>query len=247
MNPPPANIPPLQPGNSSKPDGSEAVELAELYAAGALTPAEAADFERRMRAGEPSFVAAYASVISAMEALLEVEPVAAPASIRNALQARLIEEEREAAELWDDSSAADAQKLVADSVGAPSTGLTITRATTGRWHRTGVTGVRFRQLHASRKSNRRTIMLDMAPGSSLPDHEHAGDEEVFMISGDLTIAGTTLGPGDYIRIAAGAEHGVPRTTNGCTCIVVSAYIPFPLKSWLGFVWTLFLRPGKSKP
>ncbi len=95
----------------------------------------------------------------------------------------------------------------------------------------------MRTLLADRRGNRRTIMLEMAPGSSLPDHEHAGIEEVFMVSGDLAIAGTTLHAGDYIRIDEGAEHGVPVTPSGCVCIVISNYVPFPMKSMLGFVWT----------
>ena len=56
-----------------------------------------------------------------------------------------------------------------------------------------------------------------------------------MLSGDLDIAGRTLKPGDYIRIERGARHGVPVSRSGCTCLVISDYVPFPLSSWLGFV------------
>lgn len=62
-----------------------------------------------------------------------------------------------------------------------------------------------------------------------------------MVSGDLSIAGTTLRAGDYIRIQEGAEHGVPVTPSGCVCIVISNYVPFPMRSLLGFVWTAVKR------
>jgi anti-sigma factor ChrR (cupin superfamily) len=107
----------------------------------------------------------------------------------------------------------------------------------GRWKSTGLRGVRFRTLHADRRANRRTIVLKMDPGSELPDHDHAGVEEVYMVSGDLAVGDTVLGPGDYFRAAAGAKHGIPRTTSGCVCIVISDYVPFPAVSWVGFAWT----------
>ena len=78
----------------------------------------------------------------------------------------------------------------------------------------------------------------MDPGTELPDHDHAGMEEVYVISGDLSIGNEGLGAGDYFRIGAGAEHGTPRTMGGCMCIIVSEYVPYTVKSLPRFVWTV---------
>ena len=230
--------------------GKEAHGLAGLYVAGALMPREVAGIEHRLAARDPEIVAAFEAVKPALDALLNPDPVAPPPHLRQAVMSRLGEAEDEAL-LWSEAHEHDEEPELAGAGAAGfGTGIAIARAATGRWRRTGVPGVRYRPLHADRRANRRTIMLHMAPGSALPDHDHAGDEEVIMISGDLSIAGTALGPGDYIRVSPGARHGVPRTTNGCICIVVSSYVPFPLSSWPHFVWTalkgLFARPGERK-
>jgi putative transcriptional regulator len=215
---------------SPNPRDPDPAELAELYAAGALEPHEAAEFERRIAAGDGAYVAALGWVLGAMETLLRAGEVTPPARVRAVMAARVEAESAEAAAVW--GGAAHGHDEEAAGVG----GIVIARAATGRWRRTGLRGVRYQPLFADRRCNRRTLMLDMAPGTSLPDHGHAGDEEVIMISGDLSIAGTVLGPGDYIRIAAGAKHGVPRTVGGCVCVVVSGYVPFTLMSWPRMVW-----------
>ncbi len=225
-------------------------ELAALYAAGALSADEAAAFESRVRAGEEACVTALRNVTPAMESLLNsASEIAPPSRVLGGLMARI---DAEAADVPDaapsrlaPSEWAEAPEVQADAeplaAGATSegmaAGIAVFRASSAKWHRTGLPGVRMRTLFADRRANRRTIMLDMAPGSALPDHEHAGVEEVFLISGDLAIAGTTLHAGDYIKINEGAEHGVPVTPSGCVCIVISNYVPFPLTSMLGFVWS----------
>lgn len=221
-------------------------ELAELYAAGALTPAEAHDFESRVRSGEEAFVKALLEVKPAMERLLSIaDPVAPPAAVRASLIARLNTPETSSDE--DPFHHEDDEPEPVHAGGGA--GITILHAATGRWKRTGLPGVHYRSLLTDRKANRRTFMLRMDPGAQLPDHSHAGIEEVIMLSGDLDIAGKTLHAHDYIRIQRGARHGVPRTTGGCTCIVISDYVPFPMTSMLGFVWSalrsLFARTSKS--
>lgn len=216
-------------------------ELAELYSAGALTPAEAAAFETRVREGDAAFVTALEEVRPAMDSLLNaVEPAAPPANVRASLIARLGVGEATEPEEHDDNPFAheddEHDEQLAGTAQIGVSGVQILRAANARWKPTGLRGVRYRTLLADRKANRRTIMLNMAPGAELPDHSHAGIEEVYMISGDLSIAGQVLGANDYIRVQRGAEHGVPRTNKGCVCIVISDYVPFPMTSMAGFVW-----------
>lgn len=222
------------------PDDLTPNEVAELYAAGALTPGEARAFEERVRAGDGPYVAALREVQPAMERLLGMADAAdPPASVRASLLARLgkptAPSGEEAHEEWGGPDADPEEELL--TTGASTAGILISTAATGRWRRTGLPGVRYRTLMADRRANRRTILLDMAPGTALPDHSHAGVEEVFMIRGDLHIAGAVLREHDHIRIDPGAHHGVPRTEQGCLCIVISDYVPFPAASLLGFVWT----------
>lgn len=226
------------PGPGSSPaDRDRAAELAELYAAGALSPDERADFDRRIAAGDRDYIAAYRAVLPAIEALLDAPETPPPDRIRAAIDQRLAAEAAERSTLFtDDDRDHDHGRESVRQHPSSRGDIRIVRAASGRWRRTGVPGVRYQPLLADRRANRRTILLEMAPGSTLPEHGHAGIEEVIMLSGDLSIAGTVLNAGDYIQAHPGADHGMPRTENGCVCIVVSAYVPFPLASWPGFVW-----------
>lgn len=260
MNEGPAHLPPPNPDDA--PHGT--AELADLYAAGALSRDEAAAFEQRVAAGEPEYVAEFRRIQPVLDLLLggggEITP---PGCARRELARDMGVEgfgPREHIPFTPPSSLSpDARREALTGAGAAprpvpvagdrrlAAGIAVSRIGQGRWYPTGVRGVRFRHLHASRCENRRTIILQMDPGTELPEHGHTGTEEVTMLSGDLSIAGTVLGPGDYIRISPGAEHGVPRTTGGCICIITSGYQPFPVSSWLRMAWSVVtgLFRGKS--
>lgn len=232
-------------------------ELADLYAAGALLPHEAAAFEKHVAMGDAAYVGEYQRVKPVLEILLlSAGEVVPPPGLRERMAHDLGAEggtaespfrERKEERVSAGIIVGRAGTLREVDGGDKISGITITRAgSQGRWYPTGIRGVRFRQLHASRRENRRTIILEMDPGTELPDHGHTGTEEITMISGDLSIAGTTLGAGDYIRIAAGAEHGVPRTTGGCVCIITSGYQPFPVSSWIRMAWAAAVGLFKRK-
>ncbi|MEM1297919.1 MAG: cupin domain-containing protein [Pseudomonadota bacterium] len=62
----------------------------------------------------------------------------------------------------------------------------------------------------------------MAPGDVTVAHRHAGDEEFFVIEGDLTDHdGYEYGPGDLVWLRDGTEHN-SSTKNGCVLVV---YLP----------------------
>lgn len=59
----------------------------------------------------------------------------------------------------------------------------------------------------------------MAPGETTEAHIHNGDEEFFLIEGDLADHdGYEYRPGDIIWLRSGTEHN-STTKNGCTLIV----------------------------
>ena len=59
----------------------------------------------------------------------------------------------------------------------------------------------------------------MAPGTTTAAHRHTGDEEFFVLDGDLTDNdGTEYRPGDLVLMKEGTEHN-STTKNGCTLVV----------------------------
>jgi quercetin dioxygenase-like cupin family protein len=95
------------------------------------------------------------------------------------------------------------------------------RANEGEWIFMGP-GARFKELDRNAALNRWTILFDAEAGAAFPEHEHRQDEEIFMISGDLSFADVELGPGDFHFSPAGSVHAAHRTRAGCRCIIVQA-------------------------
>ena len=67
-----------------------------------------------------------------------------------------------------------------------------------------------------------TQIVRMAPGAQLAPHRHAEAEEIYIIEGDLTLAGFTMHAGDYCRAEADSIHETVHTTNGCVFLVLSS-------------------------
>jgi len=60
----------------------------------------------------------------------------------------------------------------------------------------------------------------MAPGTSSQPHTHLGNEEFFLIEGDLTDHdGYEYKPGDLVCLASGTKHN-SSTKTGCTLVVL---------------------------
>ncbi len=59
----------------------------------------------------------------------------------------------------------------------------------------------------------------MAPGTTTTAHRHTGDEEFYVLEGDLTDNdGYEYKPGDLVLMKEGTEHN-STTRNGCTLLV----------------------------
>jgi hypothetical protein len=70
-------------------------------------------------------------------------------------------------------------------------------------------------LHADPVTRECVGILRAEPGLEYPAHHHAGVEEIYMLSGDLALAGITYYAGDYIRSAAGSTHPLAHSIEGC--------------------------------
>lgn len=83
------------------------------------------------------------------------------------------------------------------------------------WQPHPVPGVTTATLHVDLHKREIAGLLRAAPGTQHALHLHAGVEEIYMLSGDLTISETVYGAGDYIRSEKGSAHA-PHTTGGCS-------------------------------
>ncbi len=75
------------------------------------------------------------------------------------------------------------------------------------------------QLNKSKPDGVGFHIFRMAPGTTTESHRHRGDEEFYVVDGDLTDNdGTAYKPGDLVWMKDGTEHN-STTVNGCTLIV----------------------------
>lgn len=74
------------------------------------------------------------------------------------------------------------------------------------WEATKFEGVETKTLMVDRDSGLLTVLLKMAPGTSLPDHEHVLIEQTYVLEGRLVDEECSVGPGQYVWRPAGSRH-----------------------------------------
>lgn len=85
------------------------------------------------------------------------------------------------------------------------------------WQQHALEGVRYKTLHEGR--TRVSVLIEMAPGAEFPHHEHADDEECYVISGFLQEGEQLLETGDFLFASAGTDHGPLASPDGCTVLL----------------------------
>ena len=191
-------------------------ELATLFIAGALNEVERFEVERRLVAGDEALLAAVRSWDDVVEALgSTLEAVTPDPRIKAALLSRIAPVSRAAPEQADLSAPVSVNRALA----APS--QIVRHADGAVWRSAGAPGASVRVLNADRKQGRMTTLMRIDPGCHFPEHPHVDEEECLVISGDLIDGDLTLGPGDYVRSAAGTHHSELTTRTGCECLVMS--------------------------
>ena len=85
------------------------------------------------------------------------------------------------------------------------------RASEMQWQKTRFEGVEVKTLLFDRNSGLVTVLVKMAPGAVLPDHEHVQIEQTYMLEGMLEDkegpdAGLAVGAGDFVWRPAGSRH-----------------------------------------
>ncbi len=79
------------------------------------------------------------------------------------------------------------------------------------WEKTRFPGIETKTLFLDRAQGLVTVLLRMAPGAVLPDHEHVLVEQTYMLEGRLVDkegpeVGAEVGPGDFVWRPAGSRH-----------------------------------------
>jgi anti-sigma factor RsiW len=173
----------------------EIEEQAALYALGALPPEDAARFEHRLAGGCPLCGAELQRCRQTVTALpLSAAEVAPPPALR----ARLLE------------------RIAAESPRKPLTmgdGLLV-RAGDTDWVTSPFPGVEFRHLY-----KKKTLLVRMAPRTSLPAHPHGEAEQCLVLEGSITSDGVTASAGDFTYMPAGSSHHPLYSHEGCLLLI----------------------------
>lgn len=121
------------------------------------------------------------------------------------------------------------EKLLARIASAPRVpgllfqhqGLIISRSSELDWQPLGP-GVDFKVMHTDTDRRYNTMLVRMVPGAHYTAHRHVDVEEVFMISGDMNVAGVIMHAGDYCRGGADTLHGETSSEGGCVMLVMAS-------------------------
>ena len=74
------------------------------------------------------------------------------------------------------------------------------------WRPTRFPGVEVRILLEDKETGLTTTMLRMAPGATLPDHQHVRIEQTYVIEGRLVDDEGEAGAGNFVWRPAGSRH-----------------------------------------
>jgi anti-sigma factor ChrR (cupin superfamily) len=93
----------------------------------------------------------------------------------------------------------------------PSLASVHVRPQSMEWRDTAFDGVAMKPLFVDRASGLLTVLMRMAPGAVLPDHEHVLVEQTYVLEGSLVDkegaeVGLTVSAGEYVARPAGSRH-----------------------------------------
>lgn len=74
------------------------------------------------------------------------------------------------------------------------------------WEKTSCPGVEAKTLLIDKSTGLLTVLLKMAPGAKLPDHEHVLIEQTYLLSGTLVCGEGTVTAGNFVWRPAGSRH-----------------------------------------
>ena len=180
--------------------GNHLHEMAALYAAGALSDTEREQFEAHLKAGCQTCEAEVRALELVTDNLALVAAAEPPAGLRQ----RLLDKVRESKHR--------------PGVVYQRDGLLIARAGEMEWRRV-FPGVSVKRINRDAQTRYQTVLMRIDPGASYPEHRHHGAEELYLLSGDLHVAGEWMRAGDYCHAEANTVHLAARSEGGCVMLV----------------------------
>ena len=90
------------------------------------------------------------------------------------------------------------------------------RAEEGKWHEVHP-GVKLKLLYRDRATQ--TFLLDIAPSTVVPSHDHPSDEECFVMRGEAFVGPVHLRAGDYHFAHEGSRHTGLRSETGALLLI----------------------------
>lgn len=186
---------------------TELIEIAALYALGALSQDEARSFEDHLREGCnicTTEVQAYGDVVAALS--FGVKEESPSPEVKERLQSRLNEKDRAGGE--ERANIPDSPRFLS------------VRADEGGWQEVEA-GIHVKQLFVDNKTGMVTALVKMSPGTHLPKHRHREIEQLYILEGDCHVHGEALGPGDFHCAAPGSVHETTYTIGGTLFLLVA--------------------------
>ena len=74
------------------------------------------------------------------------------------------------------------------------------------WENAMFPGVEYKTLCMDKAAGTMTVLMRMAPGATLPDHEHTMTEQTYVLEGRLVDRDGECRAGDFIYRPAGSRH-----------------------------------------
>lgn len=99
-------------------------------------------------------------------------------------------------------------------------GFTFTLRSDEGWMEMGAPGFRAKILSGADGRGHQVILAELSPGGKVPEHDHHGTEDLFILSGHLRTEGRTLGPGDFLHAEPGTHHHELVSPDGCTALLI---------------------------
>jgi putative transcriptional regulator len=88
------------------------------------------------------------------------------------------------------------------------------------WMDTAIPGFCTKFLSPGPHPGCQVMLIALAAGGKVPDHHHAGTEELYLLSGHLHTEGQVMPPGDFLRAEPGTYHHKVFSPDGCTALLI---------------------------
>jgi anti-sigma factor ChrR (cupin superfamily) len=181
-------------------------ELASLFAVGALTTEERAQFEHDLAANPE--LHAFVRDLQRTAELLAISSTKPPAHLKGKVLARI--DALEAAKRPNPNPALTALAGLRFEGGASQEG----------WKALPVAGAYIKLLSLDQEHGYAVLMGKLDPGTRYPAHINVGPEDFCILTGDLVIGDRRMVAGDFHHADKGSQHAENYSVEGCTLVAV---------------------------